>query len=364
VTGTYTWYADADSDGYGDSGSTASACEMPTGYMNVAGDCDDADASVNPGASESCNGVDDDCSGSVQSDEVDADSDGYAECDGDCDDSDGAAYPGASEACDGADNDCDGATDEDFDADGDGFASSSACAWGDDCDDADASVSPDGYEVAVVASGSSYAVDNAGCSDGADNDCDGASDSSDSDCDDIDGDGVENGIDLLVPLDADSDGYDDTLCVVADSDFVLPSPWNTYDAILQGTGWGGFSVLDSTYTETLGGFDTDDDGTDDLDGWCSYFPDDGLSTGAYHGRFVSVVAADGSTSAPSTCSTASTSTTWKRPDMTDWCDATGDPYCRSGYSGNDGCNDNVNAPWRIRYCSNTDSIEPYSSSCP
>lgn len=46
--------------------------------------------------------------------EDDADKDGFTVFDGDCDETDFLVYPGASEACDGADNDCDGATDEEL----------------------------------------------------------------------------------------------------------------------------------------------------------------------------------------------------------------------------------------------------------
>jgi len=42
---------------------------------------------VNPGASELCNGVDDDCDGSVDGG-FDSDGDGWTTCAGDCDDSD------------------------------------------------------------------------------------------------------------------------------------------------------------------------------------------------------------------------------------------------------------------------------------
>jgi len=64
-----TYYVDEDDDTYGDDATALVTCEAPTGdYIRVGGDCDDSDASVNPGASESCDdtdGVDNDCDGSV-----------------------------------------------------------------------------------------------------------------------------------------------------------------------------------------------------------------------------------------------------------------------------------------------------------
>jgi hypothetical protein len=70
---------------------------------------------------ELCNGIDDDCDGSVD-EGYDVDADGYTTCGSvagggtdparaDCDDSEPSVHPGAMETCDGRDNDCDGTID-------------------------------------------------------------------------------------------------------------------------------------------------------------------------------------------------------------------------------------------------------------
>jgi len=94
-------------------------------------DCDDQDASVNPGALEECNGVDDDCNGVIDDGVgdlwfVDADGDSYGRaligqsCDapdgaapiaGDCDDDDPDIHPWGTTLVDGQDSDCDGRKD-------------------------------------------------------------------------------------------------------------------------------------------------------------------------------------------------------------------------------------------------------------
>ncbi len=197
---TSTWYADDDGDGYGDPESTTGACSRPEGYVPVPNDCDDTDATVWPGASEICDGKDQDCNGEVDEGVtslfyVDADGDGYGDpgqttpsCEGlpgssddptDCDDTDPEEHPGADEHCDGEDDDCDGLTDEEPtvegglwypDADGDGYgdpdgATSTICVQPagyvdnvDDCDDRDDAVYPDAEEQ---------------CSNETDDDCDG-----------------------------------------------------------------------------------------------------------------------------------------------------------------------------------------------
>ncbi len=58
------YYADSDGDGYGDPSRTASACDAPPGYVSNGGDCDDTDPAVYGGV-ELCDGVDNDCDGSV-----------------------------------------------------------------------------------------------------------------------------------------------------------------------------------------------------------------------------------------------------------------------------------------------------------
>lgn len=58
------FYADGDGDGFGAGGVVVTACEGPAGTVDVAGDCDDVDEAVHPGAVELCNGlIDDDCDG-------------------------------------------------------------------------------------------------------------------------------------------------------------------------------------------------------------------------------------------------------------------------------------------------------------
>jgi hypothetical protein len=216
------YYADADADGAGDPQTIAIACEPPAGYVINDDDCAPDDGRRSPNAVELCDGVDNDCDGTVDEDDAadaptwyaDADSDdhgdpdrstvscepdvGYIAVAGDCDDSDDDSHPGGEEVCDGADNDCDGKTDEPSatdaetyyaDADGDGYGTASyttaACEAptgyvdnDDDCDDADADSHPGGEEVC----------------DGADNDCDGSTD---------------EGVTSAWYLDYDGDGYGD-----------------------------------------------------------------------------------------------------------------------------------------------------------
>jgi hypothetical protein len=133
VLGTSTWYADADSDGFGDPTGTVAACAAPVGYVVDATDCDDSDPLAFPGGEEHCDGLDTDCDGTADEDDAleahawywDGDGDGWGDLStpdtgcypasgytltaGDCDDADPAVWPGAAEVCgDGVDDDCDG----------------------------------------------------------------------------------------------------------------------------------------------------------------------------------------------------------------------------------------------------------------
>ena len=136
---------DEDCDGVVDEG-TSAFDDDGDGFSEDDGDCNDSDAAVGPGASEQLsNGIDDDCDGVVDQGTTDLDVDGYSTLGGDCDDTEATVYPGAPEAPDGLDNDCDGSVDEgtiNVDDDGDGFTELAG-----DCNDGDATISPSAPEL-------------------------------------------------------------------------------------------------------------------------------------------------------------------------------------------------------------------------
>jgi len=216
-------YADADKDGFG-VGEAACLCPGTGSTSSVAGDCDDTNPAIKPGALETCNGVDDNCNDLA--DEVgafgceklffDSDGDGFgliadsqclceatgkytAQAAGDCNDGDVDVFPGKIESCDAKDNNCNGQVDEGVtttfypDDDEDGFGASystkDACeppegyvAQGGDCNDFNDAISPGTSELC----------------DGIDNDCDGQVD-----------DGLPQ-VKVYVDLDGDSHGAEGT----------------------------------------------------------------------------------------------------------------------------------------------------------
>ena len=62
---TTAFFADADGDGFGNAAVSINACTQPSGFVANSTDCNDANAAIKPGAIEICNGIDDDCNGTI-----------------------------------------------------------------------------------------------------------------------------------------------------------------------------------------------------------------------------------------------------------------------------------------------------------
>ena len=188
---TNTYYLDSDDDGFGGNTSIQD-CSAPSGYVSNNNDCNDNNASINPNATEICDGLDNNCNN--QTDEgvtttyyFDSDGDGfggnvstqacsapsgYVANSNDCNDNNASINPNATEICDGLDNNCNNQTDEGvtntyyLDSDGDGFGSNTSIqdcsapsgyvANNNDCNDNNASINPSSTEV---------------CGDNIDNNC-------------------------------------------------------------------------------------------------------------------------------------------------------------------------------------------------
>jgi len=216
--GTELCYVNADNDPYRTASTVTSpriACngsgEAPA--SRPAGDCDDSSSSRYPGATEFCNGIDEDCDGLIddglatQNYYLDADGDSFGAASGspvascsavsgrvlsnsDCNDLNAAVKPGATEvASDGVDQNCDGSEICYADADDDGYrpnATSIVSSSDLDCLDSGEALSTDPIGdcndlVSTVRPGAAEVV-----ADGVDQNCDGTE---------------------LCYADADNDGY-------------------------------------------------------------------------------------------------------------------------------------------------------------
>jgi MYXO-CTERM domain-containing protein len=111
------WYPDADGDGFGSDNRPIAACDRPDGHLPGAGDCDDNDATIG-GPIAQLRDSDGDGWGGGAVDTVCPGTEGFSPREGDCDEQNRAINPGASEVCDGLDNNCDGAVDAPIDCDG------------------------------------------------------------------------------------------------------------------------------------------------------------------------------------------------------------------------------------------------------
>ena len=212
---------DGDSDGFGQTGVSECLCLATGKYTaTVGGDCNDQNSQVFPGATESCNNVDDNCDEQIDEGAAvgcvtgyaDADGDGFgvgekqcvcpgtplfAPVNGDCADGDATVKPGALETCNSKDDDCDDQIDEQgaqgcqafyFDGDKDGYgvfgdqkclceaAGDHTAPVGGDCNDADKKNFPTNIEVC----------------DQSDNNCNGQ---------------VDEGVTTKYFLDEDKDGF-------------------------------------------------------------------------------------------------------------------------------------------------------------
>ena len=289
------WYADTDADGYGDASSSSRGCSAPSGTVADDTDCDDADATVHPSATELCDGQDNDCDGALPASEQDSDGDGYVTCavdaggwDGstslvgdDCDDTDATVHPSATELCDGQDNDCDGAltaTEQDDDGDGHVECTVDAGGWdgstalaGDDCDDVDATVYPGAPELCDRLDNDCDSVipldEQDGDGDGmtaCEGDCDPADSGRYLGAEEVPYDGIDQDCDGADLCDVDGDTWDALECDGEDCD---DAEAETYPGAVDDwyDGVDSDCADDSDYDADQDGFDSETYGGEDCD---------------------------------------------------------------------------------------------------
>jgi hypothetical protein len=189
------WYVDGDADGYGGGAGQCQCAQLGTFTAPTGGDCLDTDKTINPGATEICDNIDNDCANG-KDDGCDADGDLYCNANKlvakgalcskspipttvgvtvkgtDCDDTQASVNLGAAEICDNLDNNCNLAVDEGCDDDNDNFCEAgmtivgtpaTCTGGGGDCNDDIGSIKPG-------------PVTTENCSTAADDNCDGSTD--------------------------------------------------------------------------------------------------------------------------------------------------------------------------------------------
>lgn len=309
------FYRDADHDGYGTGDAESFDTCTVTGWSTHTGDCSDDNPLVYPGASELCDGADNNCNGELADFELDRDLDGYRGCASsaiaaDCDDAVTAIHPGAPESCNGLDDDCDEKVDDGVggfwypDADEDTFgvaepitqscvALPGHAARPGDCNDGDRWINPDAAEQ---------------CNQ-LDDDCDGSVD--------------DNVATFLLYPDLDGDGYGDGSvpalnpppCLILEG--YAPNETDCNDSVPS---------IHPAGAEKCDGLDNDCDGLLDEDVKTTFYLDeDGDGAGGHSGQVDACQAPVGYAPSDNDCDDGDPSTSPAAPELCnrldDDCDA-------------------------------------------
>ncbi|MCO4761096.1 MAG: hypothetical protein KC502_06300, partial [Myxococcales bacterium] len=271
ATGCKTYYLDNDGDGYGLALGKC-LCKTANNYTATKkDDCNDSVKAVNPGQTEFCNDIDDNCNGAID-EACNKDGDDYCDSSkktvgfpnvckkggGDCNDNDPNVSQSGAEICDDADNDCDGSTDEGCDDDNDDHCDANlkivgtpktCLKGGNDCNDSVVGINPSAAEV---------------CGNTVDENCNGS-------YNDVGATGCTN---YYIDKDSDTYGKNGTLpkcmCIKA-GDYTATKSGDCDDANY---------LINNGVAELCDGKDNDCDGKtdegcdDDLDGYC----DSGMTT--------------------------------------------------------------------------------------